>query len=233
MEVRLSKRMQLVADMVHEKSVVDIGCDHAFVSIYLAQKPAMERVIAMDVKTGPVDIAKANVTAYKLADKIDVRMSDGFAKLTKGEADAAVIAGMGGYLMIDILDAGKEHLENGIRLVLQPQSDIPEVRRYLDSVGYIIEDEDMLIEDGKYYTIMRAVPREENLVEYTEDDYNYGPILLKKKHTVLRKFLEFSREKSLAIVEKLNATGSDKSKERVKQLSTEIEYNEGILNKYF
>ena len=233
MEVRLSKRMRLVADMVHEKRVVDIGCDHAFVSIYLAQKPDMERVIAMDVKTGPIDIAKANVAAYMLADKIDVRMSDGFAKLTKGEADAAVIAGMGGYLMIDILDAGKEHLENGIRLVLQPQSDIPEVRRYLDSVGYIIEDEDMLIEDGKYYTIMRAVPREENLVEYTEDDYNYGPILLKKKHTVLRKFLEFSREKSLAIVEKLNATGSGKSKERVKQLSTEIEYNEGILNKYF
>ena len=61
MEVRLSKRMQLVADMVKEKSVVDIGCDHAFVSIYLAQKPSMEKVIAMDVKTGPVDIAKANV----------------------------------------------------------------------------------------------------------------------------------------------------------------------------
>ncbi|MBE5954555.1 MAG: SAM-dependent methyltransferase [Lachnospiraceae bacterium] len=233
MEVRLSKRMQAVADMVQEKRVVDIGCDHAFVSIYLAQKPDIERVIAMDVKTGPVDIAKANIAAYMLADKIDVRMSDGFDKLSVGEADAAVIAGMGGYLMIDILEAGKEHLENGINLVLQPQSDIPEVRRYLDSVGYIIEDEDMLIEDGKYYTIMRAVSRNEKTVEYTADDYNYGPILLKKMHTVLREYLVFSNEKNLTIVEKLRASGSDKSKDRVKQLLDEVDYSKNILDKYF
>ncbi len=233
MEVRLSKRMQLVADMVQEKSVVDIGCDHAFVAIYLAQKPAMERVIAMDVKTGPVDIAKANVAAYKLADKIDVRMSDGFDKLSVGEADAAVIAGMGGYLMIDILEAGKTHLKNGISLVLQPQSDIPEVRRYLNSVGYTIEDEDMLIEDGKYYTIMRAVPRVENTVEYTADDYNYGPILLTKKHSVLKEYLEFFIEKNLTLIEKLKATGSEKSKERVRQLSDELDYSKNILEKYF
>ncbi len=233
MEVRLSKRMQLVADMVREKSVVDIGCDHAFVSIYLAQKPSMERVIAMDVKAGPVDIAKANVAAYMLSDKIDVRMSDGFDKLSVGEADAAVIAGMGGYLMIDILDAGKKQLEHGISLVLQPQSDIPEVRRYLDRTGYIIEDEDMLIEDGKYYTIIRAVPRYENAVEYTLDDYNYGPVLLKKKHPTLKEYLEFSNEKNLTIVEKLRATGSDKSKERVSQLLDDIDYINYILDRYF
>lgn len=233
MEIRLSKRMQLVADMVREKKVVDIGCDHAFVSIYLAKKPDVERVIAMDVKTGPVDIAKANVSTYMLADKIDVRMSDGFEKLSIGEADVAVIAGMGGYLMIDILDAGKKHLEQGISLVLQPQSDIPEVRRYLDRTGYIIEDEDMLIEDGKYYNIMRAIPRDESTVEYSLDDYNYGPILLKNKHTILKAYLEFSMEKDLSILEKLKATGSDKSKERVTQLIDEIDYIKNILEKYF
>lgn len=233
MEVRLSKRMQLVADMVKEKSVVDIGCDHAFVSIYLAQKPSMEKVIAMDVKTGPVDIAKANVAAYMLADRIDVRISDGFDQLSIGEADVAVIAGMGGYLMIDILDAGKKHLENGISLVLQPQSDIPEVRRYLDSAGYIIEDEEMLIEDGKFYNIMRGIHRGEATVEYTPDDYNYGPVLLKKKHPVLKKYLEFFCEKNIALIEKLKTAGSDKTKERMKQLLDELNYSKNLLDKYF
>ncbi len=233
MDIRLSKRMQAVADMVVEERVVDIGCDHAFVSIYLAQKPDMERVIAMDVKTGPVDIAKANIAAYKLADKIEVRMSDGFDKLSVGEADVAVIAGMGGYLMIDILEAGKKHLDNGISLVLQPQSDIQQVRQYLDGVGYIIGDEDMLIEDGKYYTIIRAVPRGESSVAYTKDDYIYGPLLLEKRHPVLRSYLEWFRDKNLELWDKLKATDSEKSRERIMQLIDELDYNKYIQQRYF
>ena len=106
MDIKLSKRMQAVADMVDGENVADIGCDHAFVSIYLAGKPFVKKVIAMDVKTGPVDIAKANVAAYNLENKIEIRMSDGFGNLEVGEADVAVIAGMGGYLMIDILKNG-------------------------------------------------------------------------------------------------------------------------------
>ncbi len=233
MNIQLSKRMQAVADMVKENRVVDIGCDHAFVSIYLAQRSTVDRVIAMDVKTGPVDIAKENVALYNLHNKIEIRMSDGFEKLFLGEAEVAVIAGMGGYLMIDILKAGKEHLEAGIGLVLQPQSDIPEVRKYLDSVGYIIEDEDMLIDDGKYYSVMRAVPREKSLVEYTDDDYNYGPILLEKKHPVLKNNLEWLIDKNLELYNKLKASGSHKSKERMEQLIDELNYIKSIQQNYF
>lgn len=233
MDIKLSNRMQAVADMVEEKRVVDIGCDHAFVSIYLAQKFGTERVIAMDVKTGPVEIAKANIANYMLADKIDVRMSNGFDKLSVGEADVAVIAGMGGYLMIDILEAGKEHLEAGINLVLQPQSDIQQVRQYLDSVGYIIEAEDMLIEDGKFYTIIRAVPRGESTVTYSKDDYIYGPVLLEKRHPVLKSYLEMFRDKNLELWDKLRATDSEKSRERMMQLIDELDYNKDIQQRYF
>ena len=233
MNIKLSKRMQAVADMVVEKRVVDIGCDHAFVSIYLAGRPCVERVIAMDVKTGPVDIAKANVAAHNMSHKIDVRMSDGFDKLYEDEADVAIIAGMGGYLMIDILEAGRKHLEHGMNLVLQPQSDISAVREYLDKAGYIIEEEDMLIEDGKYYTIIRAIPGHEATVAYTKDDYIYGPILLQKKHPVLRSYLEWDNVKNLELWEKLKASGSEKSRERIMQLMDEIDYNKNIIHRYF
>lgn len=233
MDIKLSKRMQAVADMVDGGNVVDIGCDHAFVSIYLAGKPFVKKVIAMDVKTGPVDIAKANVAAYNLEDKIEIRMSDGFEKLEVGEADVAVIAGMGGYLMIEILEKGKPHLNGGIGLVLQPQSDIKAVREYLVNVGYTIENEDMLIEEGKYYSIIKAIPDSGNKADYSVEDYTYGPILLKKKHKTLKEYLYFSKEKNLQLEKKLTEQGSQKSKERVQELLEERKYIDNILQIFF
>lgn len=233
MDIKLSKRMQAVADMVVEKRVVDIGCDHAFVSIYLANKPFVDNVVAMDVKTGPVDIASANVRAYNLSDKINVRMSDGFENLEVGEAEVAVIAGMGGYLMIDILEGGKEHLENGINLVLQPQSDIMAVREYLVHSGYKIIAEEMLIDEGKYYTVMKAVPARNSEVSYNSEEMDYGPYLLANRHPVLNQYLEFSKGKNEDLVKKLEQAGSEKSIERIKQLEDEIEYIDNILQKYY
>lgn len=233
MDIKLSKRMQAVADMVVEKRVVDIGCDHAFVSIYLAKKPFVDSVVAMDVKNGPVDIARANIAAYNLSDKISVRMSDGFEKLNVGEADVAVIAGMGGYLMIDILEGGKKHLQNGINLVLQPQSDIKAVREYLLKCGYTISLEKMLIDEGKYYTVIKAIPALGQTTSYSSEEMDYGPCLLENQDLILKKYLNFSKDKKLDLMKKLNQARSDKSIERTKQLEGEINYIDNILQKYY
>lgn len=233
MDIRLSKRMQAVADMVEEKKVVDIGCDHAFVSIYLAQRPEVEAVIAMDVKKGPVDIARANVSQYNLSSKIDVRMSNGFDSLEVGEAQVAIIAGMGGYLMIDILKAGFKHLRNGISLVLQPQSDIDEVRKYLTGVGYVICQEEMLIDEGKYYTVMKAIVAEGKAVAYNQTEYSYGPILLADKHPVLKDYLDFSKKKNKELISKLSVMGTEKAQDRINQLEMEIEGIDKVLQEFY
>lgn len=233
MDIKLSKRMQAVADMVMEKKVVDIGCDHAFVSIYLAQKPGVEAVIAMDVKKGPVDIARANVASHNLTHKIDVRMSNGFDALKEGEAQTAVIAGMGGYLMIDILKAGYKHLDDGIKLVLQPQSDIDVVRKYLTMVGYDIIQEEMLIDDGKYYAIIRAEKLEGGQINYSEDQYCYGPVLLNGKHPVLKEYLELSRAKNNELIEKLSVMGTEKAQDRITQLKSAIEDIDRVLQEFY
>lgn len=233
MDIKLSKRMQTVADMVRENTVADIGCDHAFVSIYLANKPEIEQIIAMDVRKGPVDIARANVAAYGLEKKIQVRMSDGFQKLQVGEAQVAVIAGMGGYLMINILEAGRAHLETGISLVLQPQSDVKAVREYLTQNGYGIVQEDMLVEDGKYYTVMRAIPVEGEILSYSSQELSYGPLLLNHKHPVLKAYLEKLKSKDMELLAKLEQADTDGSKERSRELLEEVEYIDDILKAYF
>ena len=138
------------------RCVADVGCDHGYVSIYLVQKGIADSAIAMDVRKGPLSAAKANIEEYGLADRVQVRLSDGLLELKEGEADALVIAGMGGKLMISILEK-KDLRALGIRTaVLQPQSDISEFREYLRKKGYLIEDEKIVLEDGKYYFPMRV-----------------------------------------------------------------------------
>lgn len=219
--INLSKRMQAVADLVDGNCVADIGCDHAFVSIYLIQSGKADRVIAMDVKTGPVGIAEENVSAYELGTRIDVRLSDGFAELDECEADCAIIAGMGGRLMVDILRAGSKHTDNGIHLVLQPQSESDKVRRYLLSIGYVIIEEDMLSEEDKYYTVIKAVPGQGCDDEYNRAEYMYGSCLLNSKNSVLKSYLLESRTKNLELMEKLEHIHTESSAVRLNSLREE------------
>ena len=151
----VSDRMKAVADMVNTGSrVCDIGCDHAFVSIYLIKNNTATSVIASDVRKGPVEIAARNVKAYGLDDRIQVRMADGLLGITPGEADTAIIAGMGGMLMIKILEQGQTVVNSLKQVVLQPQSDVPRVRHYIHDIGGHIVREKMIFEDGKYYNII-------------------------------------------------------------------------------
>ncbi|HHV11197.1 MAG TPA: SAM-dependent methyltransferase [Clostridiales bacterium] len=156
--VRLSKRLQAVADFVTPGSrVADVGCDHAYTAIYLAGHGIAPGIVAMDVNQGPIDRAKENIRKYGYSDIIETRRSDGLEKLAAGEADTILIAGMGGALMIQILTNKKEVLQSVKELVLQPQSEIHKVRHMLQEEGFLIVGEDMVKEDGKYYFIMRAV----------------------------------------------------------------------------
>ncbi len=243
MDIKLSKRMEAVVNMVREHRVVDIGCDHAFVSIYLMKSGMCHNVIAMDVKKGPIHIAEDNVKAYGLQDKISVRLSDGFQSLEQGEADCAIIAGMGGNLMIDILKAGKIHTDGGIKLVLQPQSDIERVRAYLVEIGYHIQGEDMLVEDGKFYTIIRAIPKEDYFAREHKEikcvdkcnahELSFGPCLLKNRHPVLYQFLEKQLDKNVSIIHGLSKVNTDSSLQRIEELNKENKFIQETIKLYY
>jgi tRNA (adenine22-N1)-methyltransferase len=115
------------------------------------QRGVADRALAMDVRKGPLSMAQANIRDAGLGERISVRLSDGLKELKAGEADGLVIAGMGGKLMISILDE-RDVVALGIKMaVLQPQSDIDEFRRYLRSKGYTILDERVVLDEGKYY----------------------------------------------------------------------------------
>ena len=233
----LSNRMEAVVNMVSPQSFViaDIGCDHAYVSIALVERKLAQKVIAMDVRKGPLEIAKKNVTTYAMTDEIELRLSDGLDKILPGEAEVIIIAGMGGLLIRDILERGKKILNvDGKRpeLILQPQSDLAEVRIFLQENAYDIQQEKMLIEEGKYYTIIKAVPKRDK-VKYDEAELLYGRYNLQSQDAVLESYLLHEQSVLQEILEKLeqnmrNKTVEEipeKTKIRIQQLKKQIEVN--------
>lgn len=192
--MQLSNRLQAVANFVTRGNrVADIGTDHGYVPIYLIQKQIAKSVIAMDVKKGPLERARAHIVEAKLIDKIQIRLSDGLTALELGEAETVIIAGMGGPLMMKILSEGKTVLENVSELVLSPQSNVTEFREYLQENNYKIVRETMVKEDGKYYNIMQVKRGVMNYDRYIY--FKYGKLLIEKKHPILQQFLEKEEQK--------------------------------------
>lgn len=227
--IMLSKRMQEIVTMLEREEqkdgmiscVLDIGCDHAFVSIACIKKNIAKRVIAMDVREGPLQIAQANTRKYGVEKSVELRLSNGFEQARPREAAWAVIAGMGGELMRSILEKGKPHLDAGIGLVLQPQSE-PEVVRYLLSEErYKIIDESFLEEDGKFYTIIKAIKNSER-ASLTAAEAIYGPVLLQRMEPLFVHYLQSEREKKEELLRMLSDKDTESARIRIETLKQEI-----------
>ena len=210
--VKLSKRLSHLADMVSENSILaDVGTDHGYIPVCLVQTNKIAKAFAMDIKKGPLLRAKEHIETYGLGDYITTRLSDGVAALLEGEADSILIAGMGGGLMQKILSGSPEFFEKNSCVVLQPQSEIEQFRRFLTEDGWCILEEDMVLEDGKYYPMMSVTKKEtamplDNPYRNAKDiDFLYGAYLLKEGHPVLQDYLKREAQIYRELLEKLSA----------------------------
>ena len=153
----LNKRLTLAAKMLGQvKSVADIGTDHAFLPIYLIKEGLAERVIACDIAEGPLSVAKANITKYGLADKIELRLANGLLGLEPNEVDAVTILGMGGETIADILTDSPWVKNPSVTLILQPMSCDDRLREYLLCEGFEIKSELGVESQGRFYTVMKV-----------------------------------------------------------------------------
>ena len=213
----LSIRMRAVADLVTDGlRVADIGTDHGFVPIALVSEGRCPSAIAADVRSGPLSHAAENIRKQGLSDVIETRLSDGLKKIDPGEAEAVIIAGMGGMLMIRILEDGQDVISAARELILQPQSDIPQVRRWLNVNGFHIICERIALDAGKYYFMMKAVPGKGP--EYDAADEQYGYCLLNAGDRLLQKYLEEEAGKLKDIRQALIIQTTEKSRQRLKEI---------------
>ncbi len=219
--MELSKRLQAVADLLSEGLVVaDVGTDHGYIPIYLLESGKSPKAFAMDINEGPLIRAKEHIAAHHLSEKIEIRQSDGVRAIKPNECEAVVVAGMGGALAVKIMDEGVEVFKNLKEFILQPQSELEKVRIYLYKNGYRVVDEDMVLEDGKYYPMMKVVCGKTQ--NYSLPQLRYGKILLQKKHPILQKFLVKELQVKEEIVKKLQAEKNPHIAVRLEELREEI-----------
>ncbi len=191
-QFQLPKRLETIIERMPDAGcLADIGCDHAYVAIEAVRRGRAARALACDVRKGPLQQAAEHILCAGLAGKIETRLSDGLEKVAPGEADTVVVAGMGGPLMERILQG---RLRDFAHFVLSPQSEIPHFRRFLLTEGMQIDEETMLIDEGKYYVILnvskRADATSSDSMYVTEEDFLYGGRLLRRLDPVLKSFLE-------------------------------------------
>lgn len=203
--------------------LADVGTDHGYIPIYLLLQKKIKSAIAMDINKGPLQRAKEHISLYELGDYIETRLSDGVAALQPGEVDSILIAGMGGGLVMHILEEGKEVCKQAKELILQPQSEIDHVRAYLRKEGYEFLQEEMVLEDEKFYPMMkvRYTGAEQKISTELWEIYNlYGGLLLEKKHPVLKTFLLRERELYAGIAENLK---KQEASEKILKRMEEVE----------
>ena len=211
--MKLSKRLQTIADFVKKGAVVaDIGTDHAHIPIYLIKNNIISKAYACDINAGPLEKAKENINYYGVKN-IELRLSNGLEKLKTDEADTVIIAGMGGELIIDILDRGQGFFDKKNTFILSPHTKIEEVRNYLLRKGLKILKEDMCIDEGKFYTVME-VKCIENKEMYSEAELLYGKYLIENKHPVLIRFLKKEEAKYISILSNIGLNEERKTELR-------------------
>ena len=225
--MNLSKRLETIAKMVTRENVVaDIGTDHGLVPIYLVKNKIAPRALAFDLRKAPLQRAREHIEKYNLVGQIETRLSNGLEKLKEGEAGTVIISGMGGNLITEILEKRKDLRASVKEFILSPQSDWYDFRKYLYENDFFIEDEEMLIDEGKYYVIIKAFYKETKTF-VSEKDLYFGKMLLAKKSKVLKQYLEKELNKYNEIYEKLsikeNTFEIEKRKNEVKSYISIVE----------
>ena len=188
MYVQLSQRLKDVATYVPKGAkLLDVGSDHAYLPIYLLEKGLITSAIAGEVVKGPYESALTNVSASGFQDKIEVRLATAFE--SADDVTTITICGMGGRLIADILDAGKDKLKGVDRLILQPNNREDDLRIWLMQNGFEIIAESIMTENGKYYEIMVA---EAGHMSLSDKEVRFGPHLMKDQSQVFQ--LKWQRE---------------------------------------
>ncbi|MGO4544372.1 tRNA (adenine(22)-N(1))-methyltransferase TrmK [Paenibacillus sp. 2TAB23] len=179
--LKLSKRLQRIADYVTiGNRVADIGSDHAMLPVYLLQANVSPSAIAGELNRGPYEAARKQGADAGLTARLTVRQGDGLSVLLPNEAETVTIAGMGGSLMSDILEAGYAagKLEGVTELVLQPNVGEELVRKWLLKHNWFLKSESILEEDGKIYEVLHAV-RIDDAETRNHELYHSGNIQMK------------------------------------------------------
>lgn len=235
-EFVLSDRLKtVVSEIPHGAKIADIGSDHAYLPCYAMLQGRITYAVAGEINEGPFLSAKSQVEKLNLSNKIKVRKGNGLEVVEQGEVDVITIAGMGGPLISEILEAGKSKLTDVNRLILQPNIGARNIRVWLMENGWELTKEHIIEEDKKIYEVLVA-EKGDPLAPYKdkenkESDLLLGPFLKKEKNEAFIKKWKHELIKWHKIIQQLEqASQNEETVEKKMALIAKIKMVEEVLS---
>ncbi len=238
LSTRLSLRLKtLVACVPTGARLVDVGTDHAYIPIYLAEMGWACKLIATDVVLGPLETARANVSERGLENQISIRYGNGLEPIEPGEVDTILIAGMGGSTAVEILKTSPEVVSRTSTVIIQPMNASYRVRRFFDTHQFKLVKELVLEEEGRLYEVIVAQKVQESESMAAGDPayhsyrrngneldfaYEFGPLLLSNPTPFFVIFLKQELCQWSYLLPKVSRSTSVKARKRQEELSTKI-----------
>ena len=221
--MKINDRLKKIGDLVEANSFcLDVGCDHAFLDIYLVGRNENIRAIASDVKEGPLNHAKQNIKKHHLEDKIECRLGNGLDTYTDN-VDTIIISGMGGRSMIGIFKNHLEVLKKVYTIILSPNNYQTDVKKFLCKHHFYLHDEE-LVKEGKF--IYQILVFKKGKKKYSKKEYFFGPVLLEKKGKLFMEYYQrelMSKEILIKMLPKNYRWKKFLTRREIKMIKEEIE----------
>ena len=177
-KMRLSKRLKAITEFVDkEDRIIDIGCDHALLDIYIKENIKNRKIVASDIHEGAIKQAKKNIEKYSMERKISLRLGDGLDVIKEGEVDTIIIAGMG-YNNIEKILSNSEKLKDINKIIVQSNTDVVKLRKSVIKLGFKITREKLVLDKDIIYTIIEF---KRGVEKYNYNQIYFGPRLMENK----------------------------------------------------
>ena len=191
--MKISKRLRAIGDLIEDNSfILDVGCDHALLDIYVVSNKKNVKAIASDINEGPLKGARDNIRKYDLEDKIVLSNSDGLESYQEG-VDTIILSGLGSTTIIDILIGGKDILDNIDEIIISSNNDYDYLRKNLGILGFTVDKELIVKDRNKYYQVIKF---KKGILNYNKYELKYGKI---SSDSTYIEYLNFNRKKLLDI----------------------------------
>lgn len=210
--MRISKRLKLVAEYVNGKNLIDIGCDHAYLPIYLIKNGIIDNALACDISAKAIEKAKENIEKQGYADRIKTVVSDGLKMVNTQGYDCISICGMGATTIINILSESKLFLENIERIIISPQSEIQYCIDEIAKLGFYVKEEDFIEDHGKFYPIF-------SLEKGEYQEFTFGQTL--GNNQAYKKYILQKQNKLRQILNTIEDSSKNKIKKNEKEKTLE------------
>lgn len=218
--MEVSRRIEfIIENLENVQTLADIGTDHGYVPLICLERGICTKAIACDINKDPLDKARLNAVLEGIGDELEFRLGGGFEPLKVGEANEVVIAGMGGNLIRDILEADIDKVKSADYLILVPAQNPEVLREYLYTNNYEVIKEDLCEDEGIYYELFKVRSAEGHAIELDNIYYEVSPMLLRSKHPLMKEYLHFKIDEYNRILGFIteSTVSANKRREEVKE----------------